>query len=130
MLMNVWALLMVLACGGGSGSGGGTGTPTASAAGGCAFGAAYCYDFVGASWDATLAENQCNVVSDELVAEGSAPATYEPAGCPGNPTAECTGFDGIPGDPDSEIIIYYYEDPPMAQAEAGCTAGGGTYTLL
>ena len=125
-MMMLWSMLFALACGGGSSSGGGS---TGAPAGGCAFGMAYCYDFVGASWDATLAENQCTVVSDELVAGGSAGATYEPSGCPGNATAECTGFDGIPGDSDSEIIIYYYEDPPMAQAESACGAGGGTYTL-
>ena len=124
-MMTLWSMLFALACGGGSSGGGSTGAQ----AGGCAVGTAYCYDFVGASWDAALAETQCTVVSDEVVANGMPGATYEPGGCPGNPTAECTGLDGIPGDPDSEIIIYYYENPPMALAEDGCVGGGGTYTL-
>ena len=124
----VWgSILMVFAaCGGGTG---GSGSSTGSPAGGCAFGAAYCYDFVGASWNATIAETHCNLVSDELVAGGSPAATYDAAGCPGNATAECAGFDGFPGDPDSEIIIYYYEDPPMSLAEDACIDGGGNYTL-
>ena len=128
-MMTLWSMFLALACGGGSSGGSSSGSGWSGAAGGCAFGTAYCYDFVGASWDATLAENQCQIVSDELVAGGSPGATYEPSGCPGSPTAECTGFDGIPGDPDSEIIIYYYEDPPMALAEDACVDGGGTYTL-
>jgi len=90
---------------------------------------AYCIDFVGTSWDPALAESRCDLVSDDLVAGGSTPATYEAAGCPGGATAECTGFEGIPGDSNSEIVYYYYEDPPMVMAESGCTDGGGTYTL-
>ena len=72
---------------------------------------------------------RCDLISDDLVSGGAAPAVYDPAGCPGAATADCTGFDGTPGDPDSEIIIYYYEDPPPAVVVSGCEAGGGTFTL-
>lgn len=135
MSLSLFIALFGLACGGGSGGGSGSDSgsvslPTgSSSAGGCDWSGSYCYDFVGASWDAASAEAQCDSFSATAVSEGAPGATFESTGCAGGATAECTGFDGIPGDPDSDIIIYYYDDPPMAFAEDGCTAGGGTYTL-
>ena len=127
--LSLFTVLFVLACGGsgsssGSGSSGGT-----SAGGGCEIAGLYCYDFVGSSWNAATAEDRCDLISDDLVSGGSVPAVYEPAGCPVNATADCTGYEGVPGDPDSEVIIYYYEDPPPAVVVTGCEAGGGTFTL-
>ena len=132
MYLSLFSALMIFACGGGSGSGGGTGISSGggtSTGGGCEIVGLYCYDFVGTSWDTAAAEERCDLISDDLVSGGWVPAVYDPTGCPGSATGECTGFEGIPGDPDSEIIIYYYEDPPLAVSETGCTDGGGTYTL-
>ncbi len=131
MNLGLFSVLFGLACGGGAGSGSGSdsGSVGASAAGGCDWFGSYCYDFVGASWDAASAEAQCDIFSSDAVSEGAPSATFVAAGCASGATAECTGFDGVPGDPDSDFIIYYYDDPPMAFAEDGCTAGGGTYTL-
>ncbi len=121
-----FGLLFAGACGGGSGSGGTSGPSTA--VGGCVIVGLYCYDYVGASWDVAAAQERCDLVNDDVVSGGYT-ASYDAAGCPSGATAECTGFDGIPGDPDSEIIIYYYQDPPMTVVENACTDGGGTYTL-
>ncbi len=131
MSLSLFSLLFVMACGGGSGSSGGTGSSSVApgGGGGCSIVGLFCYDFVGTSWDAAAAEGRCDLISDDLVSGGWVPAVYDPTGCPGSATAECTGFEGIPGHPDSVIIIYYYEDPPMAVAEDACTDGGGTYTL-
>ena len=123
--LSLFTVLFVLAWGG-SGSGSTSGT---SAGGGCEIAGLYCYDFVGSSWNAETAEDRCDLISDDLVSGGSVPAVYDPAGCSGSATADCTGYEGIPGDPDSEVIIYYYEDPPSAVVVSGCEAGGGTFTL-
>jgi hypothetical protein len=124
MILSLFGVLFGLACGGGSSSGGVT-----SPGGGCEVVGLYCLDFVGTSWDAAAAEERCDLISDDLVSGGWVPAIYDPLGCPGGATAECTGYDGIPGDPESEIIWYYYADPPTSFMESGCTDGGGTFTL-
>ena len=127
--LSLFIVLFVLACGGsGSGSGSGS-TGGTSTGGGCEIAGLYCYDFVGSSWNAATAEERCDLISDDLVSGGSVPAVYDPTGCSGTATADCTGYEGIPGDPDSEVIIYYYEDPPPAVVVTGCEAGGGTFTL-
>jgi len=135
MIVSLLSVLFGLACGGGTGSSTGSGGGGSSAAGatgsvgGCDWSGSYCYDFVGASWDASSAEAKCDQFNDSAISEGAPGATFEAAGCASGATAECAGFDGVPGDSNSEIIIYYYDDPPMAFAEMGCTDGGGTYTL-
>ena len=130
MMKSLSSLMFVIACGGsGSSTSTGSGSPTSSYVGGCVAAGLYCYDFVGASWDAASAQAQCDQISDDLVSGGFSSAGMDSTGCPSNATAECTGFEGIPGDSDSEIIIYYYQDPPISVAELGCTGGGGTYTL-
>ena len=126
MRLSLFIVLFVLACGGSGGSGG---SGSGSGGGGCEIAGLYCYDFVGPSWSAATAEDRCDLISDDLVAGGSLPAVYDPAGCPGTATADCTGYEGMPGDPDSEAIIYYYEDPPPTVVVSGCEAGGGTFTL-
>ena len=96
-------------------------------AGSCAVGAAYCVDYLGAAWDATNAEIQCALFSSGLLSELALNASYEVDGCAANATAECTGVDGMPGEDDSEIAIFFYEDPPIEAAETLCMEAGGTY---
>ncbi len=106
---------------------------TMSTAPGCDATGYYCQAYAGAAW-AGQEEANCAAASDAAQAEGGPAMTYLPDGCPAGATAQCTGLlaayeDGSVA-PNSDYIIYFYAGFPAADAESGCTSGGGTYSAM